>query len=732
MKNNKVLCIHGLCSHLSKSSSQLALVVSLVFGVATSGLADISDESILKRLNSKAEPDQVLSWYISEDIDLNSILDKDDRIKAYHSLGRLFYQAGNSLEAQSQFATAIELIGDKPNNAALASSIYNDMGLSLVARNYVNDATVYFSAAEAWARAADDPELLVVSGLNLVRNLLQAEEYDRIESLISSLKVSLENLVSSRSLAQHWLSYGQLIKTSIVKQVLSPETRLESMFAYNNALSFSEATNDQHLTAYANGFLGELYEDEARYADAERYTRKALFHAQEVSDDTSLYIWQWQMARLFKKQDKWQGATEQYRQAVDTLKRARTSLTLGTGVNFKQSVGPVFYEFADMLLHQAPDIAKDSQRQERLEEVIDVLEAVKLAEVEDYFDSECVVLPDQKIKLAEFMSDAAVIYPILLADRLELLVQLPSGIQQFSVKVSAAVLRETVNQYRSLIETYDRDNGFLGSAQLLYSWLVKPAEQALKEADVSTVVFVPDGPLRSIPISALHDGDKFLIQKYAVATTPGITLTDPKPFSRDNIRVLASGLTEGVQGYSPLPSVKQELKNISAVFETQLYQDNDYQLNTVEGEMSSGGYNIVHFATHGEFNSDHNKSFLLTYDKKLTMNQLENTIGLRRFQSEPIELLVLSACQTAVGDDQAALGLAGVAIKAGARSALATLWFINDQATSYLVADFYRQLNKDKQTKAKALQAAQVNMITKTQYKHPSFWAPFLMIGNWL
>ena len=131
-------------------------------------------------------------------------------------------------------------------------------------------------------------------------------------------------------------------------------------------------------------------------------------------------------------------------------------------------------------------------------------------------------------------------------------------------------------------------------------------------------------------------------------------------------------------------------------------------------------------------NSTRGAGILLTYDDKLTMNKLESTIGLRRFQTEPIDLLVLSACQTAVGDDQAALGLAGVAIKAGARSALATLWYIDDNATSQLIADYYKQLTQEDQTKAKALQMAQVNMITQTTLTHPRFWAPFLMIGNWL
>jgi CHAT domain-containing protein len=114
------------------------------------------------------------------------------------------------------------------------------------------------------------------------------------------------------------------------------------------------------------------------------------------------------------------------------------------------------------------------------------------------------------------------------------------------------------------------------------------------------------------------------------------------------------------------------------------------------------------------------------------MNRLEQTIGLRRFQEESLELLVLSACQTAAGDDRAALGLAGIALKAGARSALATLWFINDEATSVLVSEFYRQLQDTNITKAQALQNAQLMLVGEKRYEHPSLWAPFLLIGNWL
>jgi CHAT domain-containing protein len=140
----------------------------------------------------------------------------------------------------------------------------------------------------------------------------------------------------------------------------------------------------------------------------------------------------------------------------------------------------------------------------------------------------------------------------------------------------------------------------------------------------------------------------------------------------------------------------------------------------------------VHVATHGQFDSDHTRSFLLTYDEKLTMDELRETIGARQFSDEPVELLVLSACETAAGDDRAALGLAGVALQAGARTAVATLWFINDESTADMVSEFYRQLDSSDLSKAEALRAAQLSLLEQPRYRHPSYWAPFLLIGNWL
>lgn len=150
-------------------------------------------------------------------------------------------------------------------------------------------------------------------------------------------------------------------------------------------------------------------------------------------------------------------------------------------------------------------------------------------------------------------------------------------------------------------------------------------------------------------------------------------------------------------------------------------------------EFRRGQYSIVHLATHGHFERDTAHSSLVTYQDDLSLDQLENLIRPSQYRGQPVELLTLSACQTAAGDDRAALGLAGVAIKAGARSALATLWCVNDVASARLVSAFYAEIRKHPgQSKAKALQTAQLNLINDPNYRHPYYWSPFLMIGNWL
>jgi CHAT domain-containing protein len=254
-----------------------------------------------------------------------------------------------------------------------------------------------------------------------------------------------------------------------------------------------------------------------------------------------------------------------------------------------------------------------------------------------------------------------VVYPILLPDRTELLLSLPDGLQRFTVPVGAEAMTHEIRTFRRLLEKRTTRE-YLPHAQQLYNWLIRPFESALASVRPDTLVFVPDGPLRTIPMAALHDGQQFLITKYAVATTPGLKLTDPRPLPREKTHVLALGLTEGVQGFPPLPHVAPELETIRRLYGGEVLLNQQFRIPRVEKELQEQPFNVVHIASHGQFDNDVKKTFLLAFDDKLTMDRLDQTVGRLRFHQDALELLTLSACQTAAGDDRAALGLAGVAI----------------------------------------------------------------------
>jgi CHAT domain-containing protein len=191
-------------------------------------------------------------------------------------------------------------------------------------------------------------------------------------------------------------------------------------------------------------------------------------------------------------------------------------------------------------------------------------------------------------------------------------------------------------------------------------------------------------------------------------------------------------LSESVQGFPALDSVPTELREIQDLYGGELLLDSDFELERLETSLRESRPGVVHLASHATFTGDPDTSFVLTHDTKLTMNRLSELVGEGRFQKEPLELLFLSACATATGDDRAALGLSGVAIRAGARSVVGSLWNVSDQASSALVIRFYRELGKPGVSKALALQRAQQDLLARPGFEHPFYWAPFLVMNNWL
>ena len=308
---------------------------------------------------------------------------------------------------------------------------------------------------------------------------------------------------------------------------------------------------------------------------------------------------------------------------------------------------------------------------------------------------------------------------------------LPGGLKSVVVPVDLETVTAETRQFRRLLEKRTTRE-YLPHARRLYTWLIAPIEADLAQARIDTIVFVPDGPLRTIPMAALHDGKQFLVTRYATAITPGLDLTDPQPIRRERAKVLAAGVTEAVQGFSALPGVAAEIDALRAMFDSTTLLNRDFVAANLKKELKDEQFTILHIASHGQFGDSPAQTFVLIFDTKLSMEQLDQFIGLFKYRDKPLELLTLSACDTAEGDDRAALGLAGVAVRAGARSAVATFWQVHDAVAAELVTQFYRELQDRSVSRAVALQRAQIKVLTNPRYQHPGYWAAFLMINNWL
>jgi CHAT domain-containing protein len=300
----------------------------------------------------------------------------------------------------------------------------------------------------------------------------------------------------------------------------------------------------------------------------------------------------------------------------------------------------------------------------------------------------------------------------------------------YSIAIAQPDLETEINQLRYFLELRSTEE-YLPQAQKIYNLLLRPLEADLATLKPSTVVFINDGVLRKVPMTALHDGKDFLIQKYPIATVPSLSLTARKPLDRSNLETLSLGLTVERPPFAPLTNVKTEVTAVNQILGGTELLDREFTLSNLQKQLQKESYRIVHIATHGKFGVDAQSTFLVGFDQRISIEQLDNLLRLTDSR-QPVELLTLSACQTAAGDDRSALGIAGVAVRAGVESALATLWYINDEATVSLIEEFYRQLRQSDSSKAQALRQAQLKMIADVNYNHPAIWSPFILIGNWL
>jgi len=511
------------------------------------------------------------------------------------------------------------------------------------------------------------------------------------------------------------------------------------------ALATADAVNDPRSASYALGFLGAFYAKTGRPDLALSKTDEAIARAARIDAPESLYRWQAQRGRLLAAAGRDPEAIAAYQSAVDRMQSLRHREAWGGSLRpstFQNDAAPIYSALVDLLLRQAQAQAEkpqpsrapeDDAEQALLRRARDTVEQLRAAELRDYFRDDCVDALQAKLTGLESVSGSAlVLYPIPLPDRLVVLAGLPSGrLEQYAAPVGrAAVEREARALRKRLVNRATRR--YLVHARALYDWLIRPMQARLDAGGIDTLVFVPSGALLSVPMATLHDGDRFLIERFALALTPGLDLTDPQALQTENLRALVGGVSESVDGLSPLPNVIGEIQVVGELTAREVLLNEDFRREALRRALAQESFSLVHLATHALFPGGDASPFLQAWDGPIGLDELAADIGLFRFRDEPLELLTLSACETAQGDDRAALGLSGVAIKAGARSALGTLWSINDPAAEALVARFYRELLLERVSRAEALRRAQRELLAQPAYRHPAYWAPFILIGSWL
>lgn len=365
----------------------------------------------------------------------------------------------------------------------------------------------------------------------------------------------------------------------------------------------------------------------------------------------------------------------------------------------------------------------------------------------------------------------------------------PPVIRQVLPEVSRDKVLDVAKTFRKTVSdrTELGSTKYLDSAQQLYRWIIQPLEAQLQAEGIDTLLFSMDEGLRTIPLGAMHNGRQFLAERYSTALIPSFGLTNTsRSLALKQQPMLAMGISKSTEGQAPLPTVPTEI----SVITSQLWQgpsretlDEASTLDNLKRLYQQQRFGVLHLATHAVFNPGKvDNSYIQFWGDRLTLSQVQRlSTDLRWSQLPSLELLVLSACQTALGNKEAELGFAGTALNAGVPAAIASLWSVEDEGTLGLMTGFYGAF-RNAPTKAKALQQAQIRMLrgevsfhhgqatalsdssnnaqtytqtytqnyalnpapmdssrlpattlrsTAAQLMHPYFWSGYTVVGNW-
>lgn len=703
------------------------------------------------------------------------------QIAALGSLGEAYRLQGDYVEAEAFLQRGLALAED-PEYASFEVPMLNSLGsiasrqaqvnfrradganqigleeirnqLSLVAQGYEAQAQQHFESALAVAQRQANRAGEFQTLLNLLPIYRRQDNAAAVDATRQRLGMLIDQRPASREVAYGAIALGrsyQPVNTAF--RCVLPGQEAQSRTWLERGAALAAAIGDARSESFALGELGHLAECQGDLNAALALTQQAQVKAiQDAGSADSLYLWQWQAGRIHRQRGNGAAALAAYNQAVTTLDSIRTDILVAdqdVQFDFRDTVAPIYRELIELQLAAAVDAPVVATKQDGspatanpvlLEEALETADTLRLAELQNYFGNDCILNPvaGARVDLLAQSRQTAVISSVIFPDRTALIANLPNQRPEVIWIEDSQQLQDTVIRFRVGLEDLAREPFDTTLAEQLYRQLIRPLEPAFAAANINTLVFVHDGFLRSVPMAALHDGQQFLIEKYAIATTPALTLTASPTLRPDNPQALVLGISQevevGDQVFSALTYVPTEVEAVVAQLPgSQVFLDQAFSKQQLQQALQTDSYPIVHLATHGLFSPDPDNNFIITgQGEKVTFGQLESFIRASTDNNQQIDLVMLTACETAIGDDRATLGLAGVAIRAGARSAIASLWQVEDRTTATITQDFYRFLKDPTLNKAQALQKAQIEVIRGNPNLLPGKWAPLVLVGNWL
>lgn len=685
--------------------------------------------------------------------DLNAVLEIDAALLALGNTEEALYQKKLELWQRTDRASyrnsAIE-------HAQVALSVYQEVGEGK--RNLANLNRLSF----LWKLVESSPE-----------NLERKENYeakvpDLPYSYDSSILPLAREIINTpapfENLSKIEQIYARLTLARVLGQISSKNDVSTDFFsaalkaAEDAEQSANTLTGNLRVRSEVLGTLGYLSERSSNFVQARNYTQSALNLARIIPASDLVYQWAWQQARIDRATGDIESAIDAYQTAIDSLDTVRKDLlNLNSEwlFSYQDRVQPLYEEAIDLLLRSP------QPSQANLQRAIRVSDRFQTAELENFL--KCNLVSSEELNLSNLKAETVFDSPkldasvatirIIVLEKFNRAIEIvqSQNSELFYHEISGENWQETLQEISALrtrlnsntLRTTDARVWIQPRTQAIYQKLIAPIQSALP--DRGTLVFILDSRLQSIPMTMLQDenGD-YLIERYQIALNFPTQVYQSSTKSRQENWVFAAGLAIRGESFARVSSTLKELENVDnelkAIQEvtdaSSILRDRDFTVEKFAQRVQRIDFPIVHIATHGQFSSVPEETFILAYDRPININQLESLLRDRTEGTrQSLELLVLSACQTAKDDKRGGLGLAGVSLRAGAKSTVASLWNISDRSTADFVKEFYLALKQSHVSKAEALRQAQLKFITDPQYTElgydrPYYWAAFVLLGN--